>query len=231
MDDLDKVLKTLKDGKCKDPAGLVNELFTYKNIGNNLKESILALLNKSKEELQSPDFMENAEVHIFYKNKGEKTDLESYRGIFILSIIRTIKDKLIHNDIKDIVFETMSDSQVGATKGRSIRNHIFIVNSVVNEVKEKRDHSIDLLIYDVRKCFDELDLSECVNDLYETGIKDDKLNLIYESNKNNNMAVNVPSVGLSERAQIKNKITKGGTLGPSICAVHRQNRETNDKKG
>ena len=41
MSDLDKVLKTLKDGKCKDPAGLVNELFTYKNIGNNLKESLL----------------------------------------------------------------------------------------------------------------------------------------------------------------------------------------------
>ena len=146
--------------------------------------------------------------------------MESYRGIFILSIIRTIKDKLIHNDIKDTVFDSMSDSQVGATKGRSIRNHIFIVNSVINEVKEKRNHSIDLLVYDVRKCFDELDLSECVNDLYETGIKDDKLNLIYESNKNNNMAINVPSVGLSERTQIKNKITQGGPLGPSMCAVH-----------
>ena len=31
MNELDKVLKKLKEGNCQDPAGLVNELFIYKN--------------------------------------------------------------------------------------------------------------------------------------------------------------------------------------------------------
>ena len=44
--------------------------------------------------------------------------------------------------------------------------------------------------------------------------------MIYEGNSNSNMAVNVPSIGLTERTQIKKKVTQGGPLGPSICAVH-----------
>ena len=100
---LEKVLKSLKDGKCQDPAGFVNELFKLENIGNTLKESIFILVNKTKQELQAPDFMEDTNVRTVYKNKGEKTDLDSYRGLFILSTIRTIKDKLIHKDIYDTI--------------------------------------------------------------------------------------------------------------------------------
>ena len=163
--------------------------------------------------------MEDTNVHTVYKNKGEKTDLDSYRGLFVLSTIRTIKDKLIHKDIYDIVHESMSDSQVGATKGRSIRNHLFVLNTVLNEVKETKS-AVDISVYDVRKCFDELDLDECVNDLYEAGIKDDKLNMIYEGNINNNMAIQVPSVKLTERTSMNKKVTQGGPLGPTICEVH-----------
>ena len=116
----------------------------------------------------------------------------------VLSTLRTIKDKLIHKDIYDIVRKSMSDSQVGDTKGRRIRNHLFVLNAIMNEVKENKK-CINIQVYDVRKCFDELDLDECTNDLYEAGINDDKLNMIYEGNTNNNMAVQVPSLGLTER--------------------------------
>ena len=65
-----------------------------------------------------------------------------------------------------------------------------------------------------------MDLDECTNDLYDAGIKDDKLNMIYEGNINNNMAVQVPSIGLTERTKIFKKVTQGGPLGPTICGVH-----------
>ena len=166
-----------------------------------------------------PDFMEDVNVHTVYKNKGPKTDFNSYRGLFILSVLRTIKEKIVHSNIYDKVQESMSDSQVGATKGRSIRNHLFVLNSVLNEVKQTNKSGIDIQIYDVRKCFDELSLTECVNDLYEAGVQDDKLNSIYNGNINNNMAVKVPSIGLTERKSITKKVTQGGPFGPTMCAV------------
>ena len=49
MEQLDNVLKKLKKGKATDPAGLVNELFAYENIGDDLKKSLLMLLNKIKD--------------------------------------------------------------------------------------------------------------------------------------------------------------------------------------
>ena len=51
-------------------------------------------------------------------------------------------------------------------------------------------------------------------------MKDDKLNLIYEGNINNNMAVSIPAIGLTKRISVNEKVTQGGPLGPAICAIH-----------
>ena len=46
--------------------------------------------------------------------------------------------KLIYGDKYDIVDKNMSDSNVGARK--NIRNHIFIINEIINKALECRDH-------------------------------------------------------------------------------------------
>ena len=138
MKNLQKVLIKLKDGKCKDPAGFVNEMFKFDNIGETLKNSLLILLDKIKVDIKEPEFMKNSDIYTVYKGKGERTDLNNYRGLFILNSIKSIKDKLIHNNIYDIVHKNMSDSQVGATKGRNIRNHLFVVNSIIHDIKQMK---------------------------------------------------------------------------------------------
>ena len=54
MVDLQKVLDSLKDNKAIDPVGLVNELFSGKNIGTDLKNSVLILMNKIKANFREP---------------------------------------------------------------------------------------------------------------------------------------------------------------------------------
>ena len=53
--------------------------------------------------------------------------LENERGLFIINISRMIKDKLIYNDIKEVLDSHVSDSQVGARPNRGIRNHLFVI--------------------------------------------------------------------------------------------------------
>ena len=48
MNTLEKVLKGLKKNKCSDPEGLFRQLFRPENIGEDLKMSLLMLLNKMK---------------------------------------------------------------------------------------------------------------------------------------------------------------------------------------
>ena len=217
MEDLDKVLARLKSGKAIDPSGLVNELFMINNIGEDLKESILIMMNKIKDQMDTPEFMELANIISFYKGKGPTDDIEFERGIFILSIIRMIKDRLIYNDVEGVI--EMSDSQVGARTKFNIRNHLFVMYSVINSVKNKECAPIDIHLYDLWKCFDTLWLEECCNDLYEAGVIDDKLALIYEGNSTNNVAVKTPA-GMTERMRIDRVVTQGGVLGPVTCAVH-----------
>ena len=57
LNQLEKVLKSLKNGKSRDPEGLCNELFKSGVAGEDLKISILDMLNKSKELLYIPEMM------------------------------------------------------------------------------------------------------------------------------------------------------------------------------
>ena len=168
-------------------ASLVNELFMWNNIGDDLKESILILMNKIKTNYKEPNFTSLANITSFWKRKGSKDDIENERGVFILNVIRMIKDKLIHNDIKKVL--VMSDSQVGAREEYSIRNHLFIIYSCLNSAAQHESPPIDIHMYDLTKCFDGLWLEECCNNLYEAGVRDDKLAMVYEGNLINKVAV------------------------------------------
>ena len=64
--------------------------------------------------------MHLANIYSVHKNKGSRTILENDRGLFILNAVRMIKDRLIYNDIKEIIDGNMSDSQVGARPKRGI---------------------------------------------------------------------------------------------------------------
>merc|ERR1712082_230975 len=98
MSDLETVLSSLKKNKCRDPSGLVNELFFTENAGKDLKISMLKLFNSVKENGQIPSFMKIVDISSIYKGKGSKNDLNSERGIFIVSIYRSIIMKLLYRD-------------------------------------------------------------------------------------------------------------------------------------
>ena len=173
-------------------------------------------MNKIKQQIKSPEFMELARVISIYKGKGDKLSLESDRGIFILSVLRMIKDRMIYNDIKDEVDNNMSESNIGARKDRNIRDHLFVLYSIINSVKNKETEPVDISFFDVSKCFDSLWLEECCNDLFEVNIKNDKLAMVYESGQNNVIKIDTP-VGETDKIVVKNIVSQGGVLGGMQC--------------
>ena len=96
MDQLDTVLLSLKTTKARDPLGMVNDLFKDGVLGLDLKESLLQLLNLVKQNLLIPEFVQWANITSLYKGKGDKLDLSNDRGIFLVTIFRSILMKLIY---------------------------------------------------------------------------------------------------------------------------------------
>ena len=75
LSDLEKVAKTLKNNQTRDPNGMLNELFKENVMGQDMKSTILQLMNKIKEKFELPEYMQIANISTIYKNKGSRFDL------------------------------------------------------------------------------------------------------------------------------------------------------------
>ena len=218
MKDLDIVLKNLKKQKSRDPHGLANDLFLPDVAGDDLKLAVLKLMNEIKEKQVFPKCLELCNISSIWKKKGNKNNFNSYRGIFRVTIFRSILDKLIYNDEYNNIDKNLTDANVGARKKRNIRDNIFVLNAITNSKKKEKAEALDLQVYDIEKCFDALWLHEVINCLFESGLQNDKLPLLFL--ENNNAQVAIKSNGrISKRISIKDIILQGSVWGSLCCVV------------
>ena len=218
MKDLERVLKNLKKQKSRDPLGLANDIFRPDVAGDDLKRAILKLMNRIKDEQKYPECLELCNISSIWKKKANIHDFDSYRGIFRVTIFRSILDSLIYNDEVLKIDKNLTDSKVGARKLRNIRDNIFVMNAIFNSIQKKPEDALDCQVYDVEKCFDALWLHEVVNCLYEAGLNNDKLPLLFLENNNAKIAVKTQK-GLSNRVSIKDIIMQGSIWGSLCCVV------------
>ena len=205
-----------------DPAGHPSRyLYLFKPgvIGSNLYQSLLVLVNEIKNKCHIPEFMQWANITSLYKGKGEKLDLENERGIFIVTVLRSILMRLIYNDKYSVIDRNMSDSNIGARRNKNIRNHLFVVNGIIHEaLSSKKKTPVDIQIGDYKQCFDGMWLAEAMNDMFDAGVQDDNLALLYQANSKVNVAVRTP-YGLTDRFKLEDIILQGDVFGPIECSV------------
>jgi hypothetical protein len=129
-------------------------------------------------------------------------------------------DKLVLNDFYPDLELSRSNSNIGAMKKKNIRNHLFIVYGIINSVIRGELPSIDIQIFDLKKCFDVLWLEDVMNDLYESlpsSGHNDKLALLYQTNFENLVSVKT-ALGKTERKNMPKIVMQGGSWGPLQCS-------------
>ena len=80
--DLERVLKSLKNGKARDAHGHIYELYKYS--GFNLKCSMLRMFNMTKKRQIYPTIFQPANISSFYKHKHYLTQFELFYKIMTL---------------------------------------------------------------------------------------------------------------------------------------------------
>ena len=83
-----------------------------------------------------------------------------------------------------------------------------MLNAILNEAKKGNKKALDFMVYDLEKCFDSLWLHEVINCLYEAGLQNDKLPLLFLENNNAQVAVKTND-RISKRVRIQNIIMQG----------------------
>ena len=232
MKDLENALRTLKISQSQDTMCLVNELFLPKNIGANLKTSLLIFFNAIKNNCFIPQYLRNVYITAIPKKCKAPLDLTSERGIFLVPKLRVILSKLIYNDIIDIIEEELSPSNIGARRNKSPRDHLFVVYAVINEtVQGKEVDCKDLVFTDVSQCFDSLWSQKTLIDLFHNGVQSHILNLINELSKSANIVIKTP-VGNTDKGTIENTIMQGENLSGILCtsAMDKMSKDSKAKQ-
>ena len=97
-------------------------------------------------------------------------------------------------------------------------NHIFILNGIIHEtLSSKLNKPVTIQIYDFMQMFDSMKLEEAISDLYDSGMTDDTLSLLYDSNTNISVKVKT-SYGLSAENKFSKLVLQGDTWGPLMAS-------------
>ena len=188
--------------------------------GRDLKLSMLKMFNLTKGLNIYPSILQPSNISSIYKNKGRKDDLTSDRGVFNVVKLRSILDKLSYNDNYTTIDQSMSCSNIGARKNRNIRDHLFVINGILNDVKNsKKNENIDIQIMDIRKCFDKMSYKETANDLFNAGVRNDHFNLMANSNKTCPVAIKTPWGSVTNRVELHEIEMQGTVPAPLKCSI------------
>ena len=75
-----------------------------------------------------------------------------------------------------------------------------------------------MLIGDFSKCFDSMSLPITTNDMFNCGINNHLLNLLYNSDEQSDISIKTP-FGKTERVPVKKTIPQGDVNAPLKCTV------------
>ena len=100
-------------------------MFKHGVIGEDLKASLLLMMNKLKKEGMIPVVMNISNITTVPK-KGSSLLLSNQRGIFRVSVLRAILMRLIYNSKYPEIDKNISDCQMGGRKRKGCKNNLFV---------------------------------------------------------------------------------------------------------
>ena len=160
-------------------------------------------------------------IRTLKKKKGTFRKLDNFRGIFLVPILSIIFEKLLKNRISYTLQQNISKFQNGGMKGKGVVDNLFILRGIINHANYL-GKELWLTFYDIEKCFDSLWLENCINSLWDLGVKDDVLCLIYLMNINVTVTIKTP-FGDTDPLFLSNFVKQGTVLGSVLnnCSLNK----------
>ena len=153
MDDLELEIRDLDRRKSRYSACYDNELLKEEVAGSDLKLVTLKLMNLIKSRHRFPEALQACNITSLFKHKGSRKDFMQYRGVFRVSLFRSILDRLMYNDLYSVIDGNITDGNVGARKYRNIRDNIFVLGEVVNSLVNGTEKPVQVQVVGVEIFF------------------------------------------------------------------------------
>lgn len=150
----DEVVTAIRQQKNKRAVGtdlIPGELLKYG--GKELHESVWKLFVHMWKEERVPDDFKVSRINALYKNKGDRSDCNSYRGISLLSAPGKAFARVLLNRLKDLSERILPETQLGFRPDRGTCEAIFSVRQLQEKSRE-HGRQVYLCFVDLEKAFD-----------------------------------------------------------------------------
>ena len=151
LEELRKAIDSLASGKAPGSDGIPPDLL--KHCKTTLLHSLHVLLCQCWQEGAVPQDMRDAKIITLFKNKGERSDCNNYRGISILSVIGKVFAKVILIRLQKLAERVYPKSQCGFRAGRSTIDMVFSLRQLQEKCREQQ-MPLYIAFIDLTKAFD-----------------------------------------------------------------------------
>lgn len=222
LDEVMDVIRGMKNNKAGGEDGILAEMWknsdydTVKHLHNTITEIW-------QTETLPPDWTV-AVIHPLHK-KGDKRDLNNYRGISLLPVTYKILSRLLLNRMEPLLDQHLGEYQAGFRKSRSCAEQIHNLKSVIAYAKS-RSKKFVVTFVDFQKAYDSINRETIRNTLFEFGLDQKIVNLTCKTLENTISKVKFRGE-LSEPFQIATGVRQGDQLSPLLfnCVLEKIIRE------
>ena len=171
----------------------------------------------SQTPMACPQDMRDANIVTLYKNKGDRSDCNNYRGISLLSVVGKVFARVALTKLQILAERTLPESQCGFRTGRSTIDMIFSVRQLQEKCREQR-RPLFIAFIDLTKAFDLVSRRGLFNLLEKIGCPPKLLSVI--SSFHNNMKGTVNYDGAtSVPFDIHSGVKQGCVLAPTLFSI------------
>ena len=161
--------------------------------------------------------MRGAKIVTLYKNKGDRSDCNSYRGISLLSIVGKVFARVILARLQVLAARVYPESQCGFRAGRSTIDMIFSVRQLQEKCQEQ-NKPLFLAFLDLTKAFDLVSRSGLFQLLKKIGCPP-KLHSIIESFHTDMQSTVCFNGATSDPFPINSGVKQGCVLAPNLFGI------------
>ena len=137
MEEVNRALDALSSGKAPGGDSIPAEVLKCGKGGTLLRE-LHELLCQCWREGAVPQDMRDANIVTLYKNKGDRTDCNNYRGISLLSIVGKLFARVILSRLQRLAERVHPESQCGFRAERSTIDMVFSLRQLQEKCREQR---------------------------------------------------------------------------------------------
>lgn len=171
---IEKIIRSFDQNKLNSPD-LIPMIF-YMNTASNISEALSILFNLSIKTRKFPDKWKESLITPIYKS-GEKSNIENYRPVSIISAASKIFERYLFNYIHDKTREFISDSQHGFSIGKSTLTNLMEYSDYLAE-NMIGGNQVDTIFTDMSKAFDKINHNTLLKKLETYGLNMGLIRLI-----------------------------------------------------